>query len=749
MNILEHIPTITNTIKELKTPLKEVEFSIINNQLFEKPFKHDLPVFDSQLFIDLNAESSFKINVFNSSDDFDEQENTILSKDHFYKSLISKKAIIEYIIEGSLKGNAETSASKYFSLEASGQQGLAINWCKVHENEKTTVETIANEISNLKEIFSECTKEAFWNSFDIHEGVGFALDGEFKGALKIDIVEVLSSILAPVFALTSTGKTLPFDAGASSEIGFSFSKKDNFQCFIHKHKEDRFHISINKQKKTSKGIGLSASIGVSLNTDAIEKVYQFIDTYIEKYLGGTIESAKEKVNENLGSNDVIEILQKIDFQEIPTVENIIDFLDDYQEKIDSAKEKVLLLLKLKLELGLEYSYRKSVSESSMLDAFVTTEILSKHITSILKLDISPVLEEDKIEINRFLSGKGLEINNTLSIGLKLGNWSVGRTVEHNEQFIDIKHGTDDIQREVIYGLEKSIFADLAGHREANFKLVLDVETPTPKSNLNYNNLNYSLSLQNTFIDEKVRGNNKEIDGIERLLFIAVVWGIIEEEEYQETLNAIINKIDGTEYYKIETLFHVPPSVMGDLFTVLGKNVSPEDFSQSLAVAVLPNDKVEKSKYMDNRKNFYAPLLLKKMELQSVQPLLNTSYYKKDNKTWTRKDRFIKANTIEKTFFDYYHAIISSFKGLYVDFEKNTPIPNELEGSQLDRAFDRVKQVFDKANSGKKNGYEQRWFGHLLYSCVEKHLPEKADQIEKSFVIKYKKDGEEEQTIIVG
>ncbi|KXX69859.1 hypothetical protein [Flammeovirga sp. SJP92] len=745
MNVLSHLPKLTNTLQSLTTPLSDVDFEVVNNQIFDTPYKKNLPVFDDNLFIDLSANSSFKINVFNSSDDFEDNENVILNENHPYKKLISNHAIIEYLIEGHLKGNANSSASKYFSLEAEGKQDITINWCRVHPNHKSTVETIANEVHSLKEIFTECKNSNFWNSFDEHEGVGFSLNGEFKGALSIDLVEVLSSILAPVFALTSCGQSNAFNVGASSEIGFSFSKKDAFNCFIKK-TDDRFHITLNKQKKSSKGIGLSASVGISLAPKAIEQIESIIDDYIIDYLGDSIEKVKEKIQNNAEDIYVQAILQKIDIPALTPIEEIVDFLNDYEEKVQKAKEKVMLLLKMKLELGLEYSYRKSVMESSMLDAYVSSDILTKHISSLLKLDISDLIQEKSIEVNRYMSGKGLEISKSLSVGVKLGNWSVGRKVSHNETFIDLKHGRDVIEREVAYGLEKSISSDLSGNRNASFNLVLDIETPTPKENLSYDDLDYSLTLQNTFEDERVQ--DKDQKGIQRYLFSSVIWGIIEEEEYQLIIDVIWNEINASSYYKIETVFHVPPIVLKDLLLALGQKVTIEDFSKSLAVAVLPTKKVEKSNYSDNRKAFYGPLLSNMVQKQSIDSLLNSPYYKKENRTWRNKDRFINRYNPD-SFFDRYKATLLSFKILNTYFDQNVPLPEDLVNSPLDQVFDRMKEVFTKTSSGKRrnNGFEERWFGHLLYSTAEQHLPDKAELIERSMVIKYENGGIEHSIII--
>ncbi|MBR8537650.1 hypothetical protein KDU71_18920 [Carboxylicivirga sediminis] len=766
-------PLIPKAAKVGLMPLDEAELQLLKNAEISKNGSFDVPLLNNAV-LDFETSAAANIWVYNNTDDLrnDDLDGFYLSDDDC-KKVMKEQAVVRYSIGAKLRAKAGGSIKEILGFEIGANRELDVSMYRLHDLSTKTSEAVYQDLLDFKSLLNDSAKAEFWDGFLPNEACSYALKGQVSGKIDVDVVQLLSTVLAPVFTLTKSGTQLPVSIDPSISVSFSFKREDNFECLVRKVEDKVFALKLGKAKSSSKELGINAGVSIESLDVEKEKIIQIIDKYYENYLGkptGELDELIAQTDDYLSDETIATIIEKIDFVG-DTYEELKAHYNEYKDKIADVKEKVIALLSAKVEIGLEYEYRKTMTTGVLLEATVQQDFLMANFGDVVKLKVASLLvhhrdaDDAPFKVNNYFSEKGLEFSRRFALGLSIGNWTLSSYTQKELEVEEKEIGVNGKKAISISSLKEKgafVFAE-----QSKIAISLDAETKHPAQELHYDDLDYTLTLIAGKEDGKIKGRIKErknkkkgdVKDLNAFIQLAVVWGALADLSHtdsQKRLSELWNKIKHCDDVEYECKLHVPSEVFVCLANAMRSSMGYEILARSMAASVYEN-KNEDSARMASREDFYYQPILDFYNTRSTNNLFAHNKYRRSYKKWRNfETNRLSLNPVNRPSYfggipfdeslKSYQELLKAFNNFDEKISKSKALKIDVDHarkSEIAKLFGFIESVVND-----KRGFNQKWFGYMILELIEMHYPDKADAISCTFTIQTT-TGNKDEALVFG
>lgn len=754
MNLLQLLP---DNLPFQNTALKEAPLIVYDKLKLDKSTNLKLPALGNHIFFQLDQEACFSLKVLNQAEDLKEAFLPDYFEENEASTFFKEQSLLSYNLQGKLQSEGNLEAGDLGGLNIVAGQTAEISKISPHPNNISINEALVEDLKNFADLLTQKNQVALPDSLKPNEALNYALTGNLSFEISVNLLKVLSVAFAPVFSLTP-GPKVPLAIDSSLQIGFKAIKKDSFRLQIVKRTDHRFKLSLQKEKLKDNTFSISAGVGISLREKDTELVTQIIDEYFEGYLGkplNEIEGILNKAEQIREDSFLVQLADKIAFNGTG-VEQLKEQFKTYKNKISETREKVLQTITNTVQAGIDYKYRKVASQNILLEASLTGDFLIKHLSNILKLNIGELITDARnntqgIEVQNYLLEKNLTIEDQISYGISLGNMALKSASKQIYVYDEKMTGLEnerEIQVSFLDERKITIFGE-----EAIVRASLDAETPTPGSNLTYNEIDCSFTLTTEKKDRKIRPWDKK--DLQRFLQTALIWNVIDETELDTFFDTTWENLLRNRDVNYECKIHIPHSIFRQTIESLAKHASIEAISEAIAASILPNNSDKRSMLISARKEFYTPLILNAFQEKEIQTTLDQPIFTQkyphwrqyeitqiDNRDFSGTDSFM--GIANNRTFKHFQKLISAINLLNHQFQNNKIIDAKLEKSVLKFFFEAFHAIVKDPS-----GFAQRWMGYYLLTSIAKEYPEVTTSVVNTLTIHYPGQNNKKTALLIG
>ncbi len=754
MNLLNLLPS---NMSFIDTPLKEAPYIVYDKIKFADTTEVSLPVINENLFLQLEQKAGLTVCVINEEKDLDEELKIAYPNLKEFNEILKDDALVKYSVSGKIQSDGNLQVSDILGFEIGANRSVELSQVTRHNKEINFSDALITDLPDFKHLLSQSRDANSLNSLRPHEVLTYSLTGDLNLDISVNILKLLSVAFAPVFSLTN-GPKVPLKLDASMGIRFNAVRKDSFSFLVTKRNDEKFRISIKKNHLKDKNISISGNLSISLlDTDA-KVLTGIIDDYFETYLGkptAEIERILEQAEEIRQDSFLIILAEKIAFGG-QAIGEFRKHFDAYKVKIADARQEVLNIASENIKAGMEYEYRKVQSDGVLLEAVLSKEILTEELSKLVRLNTKNLIakarnKEPGLEIERYLTEKSLIFEERFSFGISLGNWALRSASQQIYQY-DEKHTGLQSRRAVkLAFLDEKVVTNFG--EEATVRASLDVETPNPQTRLQYNELEYALTLSSKKTDQRIHIWDKK--DLYRFLQTALTWNIFKEEELGNFFESIWNHLLKNKNVEYECKLHIPATIFPQTIKALSLNASMEAIADAMAGSILPNNADDRSLLISARKEFYSPLIADGFQGKEIMKTFEQPLYTEKYRKWRnfeiaqiRNQNHSGTNSFmgiaNNRTFRHFQKIVSGINLMNDHIQNQHTLEEELDDSVLKFFFDAFHSIVKD-----KSGYSQRWLGHFIVQSIAKENPETIDSVVNTLTIIYPEENDKKEALLIG
>jgi hypothetical protein len=755
MNLLNLLPA---DMSFSNSPLKDAPLLVYDKLKFASATEVSIPVIDKNLFLQLEQKAGFTVCVINNEKDLNEELKTAYLNHEELNEFLKDHALISYSLYGKIQSNGNLQVSDVLGFEIGANRSVELSQITTHNKEITVNEALLTDLKDYKNLLTHSADSGFWDTLKPHDSLTCSLVGDLDFEFSVNILKLLSVAFAPVFSLTSRGPKVPLKIDSSLGIRFKAIKNDSFSLLIAKRNDNSFKLSLKKNRLKNKNINITGGLSISLLDADAQTLTGIINGYFEKYLGKPvteIERILEQAEEIRQDSFLIRLAEKIAFNG-NGIEELREQFDTYKSKISDTQQQVLNIVSDTIKAGIEYEYRKVQSDGVLLEALLSKDVLTSEIQNLVKLNVSNLIAKARnngpgIDLESYLTEKSLTIEERFSFGISLGNWALKSASQQIYQNDEKNIGLLSRRAVKLAFLDEKEVTNFG--EESTIQASLDAETPNPATILNYNDLEYALTLILKKTDQRIHVWDKR--DLHRFLQTALTWDIFKEEELGDFFESIWDNLLKNKNVEYECKLHIPETVFPQTIKALSNNATMEAITEAMAGSILPNNADDRSLLISARKEFYSPLISDAFQGKDIMKTFKKPLYTEKYKTWrnfeitqirnqdlSATDSFM--GIANNRTFRHFQKLVSGINLLNENIQKQKTLEENLEGSALKFFFDTFH-----ATVKDHSGFAQRWLGHFIMQSIAKESPETLESIVNTLTIIYPDENNKKEALLIG
>ncbi len=544
----------------------------------------------------IGANAGFKIALFNEADDKD--PDGIIGGEKPLIPFDPANAWLKYSVDLGLKGGASGNlASSGFEFDLEGEKTLGIDSYRVHKPADPLNKSVIADLSSFRTVFEK-------NDFakmDVNEAMTFHVNGKLQGGLVLKWSDIFSRGISLLTSAVSSVSSVEIKIESALKAAISFNLKDDFRLVIVKIDDQKFRLSLKRNKSQTLGASLGASVEVSFADPAS----------LEKIVDGIMESltglAKEELNKLLQN-------PKIDQDKLKKVLDLLQLTgipdklkEKYDEYVALVRAKVTSIAEIHAKLSLSYAYSRLSEEEEFFKAVFPLQALEDSHAALLKFKLDSLLKgiQDKslkdVVIEDYFGEKSIEQNQKWGLALGIGKWSFGGT-ESIRSKINIIKNLDRHQQVSFTGMRlnesnpgngKEIWSVDFNADMARFSAI---EVPDASE------FNYGIHLSWQRQLKKLKNKDK----LSSLLDLAVLWKSMKEDEFEGKVNDLYDILKDKNDISFDFNLQSGPGTFRKLIPYMAQRNNAV-MAEAMGAAMPYDERFRDRKYISKRKILYGAL----------------------------------------------------------------------------------------------------------------------------------------------
>ncbi len=599
MNILHHINAeeIDRLLSNKTFKDKDLPLPLIKKASLDTPF-----AFGENEILPIKALSNFQIRLFDLAD-----SKTILPNDANVRNLLIPKqgeAWLAYSSESKLDiDNPEIISQLGINFDV--DKKIIFNSYKVHSDSQTLPQAIFQDLKGFVVIFS---KNQVLTNLQVNEAVSMQVAGKFKTSATVRWADIFAGGLNELGKLLGSNESIKIQLGAKAEADFNIEVKDDFSLVICKIADNQYRISLKKAVSQNISAKASLSIGVSLQNPAqltrvlapmIEGIFDLPENKLkeiaekikaDQWLDEAERQAVGMIIRRLG------LSQGVDIKQIP-------------QKIEETEKRVLELVKniaqTKVQLGFSFEYQRLKSEEAFLQAVVSQSILEQNHQHILFFRISNLLSnlinKEEASIEKYLHETHYQKRVSWGLGLDFGRWGALAGKDNKSVEWSVRQNVQQKQQVSFVGTR--IYKAIEWKNKINWGVSFTAQMP----NFSFESIakahEFQYSLQVIWEQIESETNREELL---QLIDLAVLWGIISQEEFDKYALELENALGNTQNISYAFQIQVPHEAFVLLLPILSRKINGL-IGKALGAGMNFLSYFDSRKVVEKRAELYAPL----------------------------------------------------------------------------------------------------------------------------------------------
>ena len=459
-----------------------------------------------------------------------------------------------------------------------------------HTKNELVRDALLEDIKNLPFAF----KLADVEKLEIGEALAIVSHGKLLFSLGFETTDFLASGLNGITEFITLGEDIVLDIDVGAKIGVQFSVSGDYELIFTKISKSNFSLAI---KMTAiNQASTNAKLGISIGLQNPEFISDYLQKQIDKLLKAvtnmeaddlkTIEqNLKDAPKEDLSSLNLTESEQK----NIQTLSNRLN-LDENEQTVSglqkrieeirtSITKKVEEWATTKIEAGFAYEYSRIASNSTLLKAHLTKEILEKFHKDLILFNPNPLIEQainepdtNKLSIKEYLNEQHIKKLTAWGISMGIGKYKVGskssKEIETTEQFKLVNN--EKIKKVALKAIKKYEEQGDLGGFGTDYWVAFNANMEEFKEEPTMGDFDFGLAF---FLDHREGVlKNSEKEKFRSIMDMAVLWNIIAEKDLEnrsQELWELLNTKNGAK----DIVFSFRLNFTADAFELLRPDLS--------------------------------------------------------------------------------------------------------------------------------------------------------------------------------
>ncbi|MBL6448508.1 hypothetical protein JMN32_19515 [Fulvivirga sp. 29W222] len=756
MNIKDLIP------KLLKDDDKKVCDKTLSTELIsEGGASPSLSLPGENFLFSAKVEGAFSVNLFNDTNDHS-VESKIFEHWPEAKSLYTNQALLGYSLEGRVKANASAENLGKFELGINAEQSFKAKSFRIHDCDTTVKDAFTGDVTSFKFIF----KKDDVTSLKVNEAMAFEAAGKLSLNAGIKVTDVYSGTASMVSGLLNLSGQVDLKLDASASVDFKIEIEDDFSVVIIRQAEDKFKVCINKIIKRTKELKAKAGIEAALGDndklkDLVNKFFEGVDEELFKYINEKIDTT------GLKEEDLEKVLKAASLLKLTDISSVDDFREQYEQKKEKVKEKLLEVITNKVAVGISYEYSNIKTNESVFSGVFSKNAMNQFHGDIVKLKVGDLIDAyqkdpSSYNLTSYLQRKTTEITSSFGLNVAFGNFKLTSSIQREfKEVTEKKFLTDGgFAFKVDAYNRKSTRSYKHGKNSDVYILNMDASMPVfvaKEEDLTVEKFDFAFGL--SFDMKENKTSDKELRDI---VDWAVTWDIVPQEKSAEVINKIKTEVlnKGASEVTYHCFLKVPQGEFEELIPYFKPSLQtliPGALAASMLqvdYADIPDFRVRNN--IELRRKHYTAFwanYLNSYALNQADVML--SLVKKDLSEYFDTQNFPELSLYESGLGNY-EAYNTSRTTEILNFNDVGIMVNRLTGfyDDLSKAINtRVhyeKKIFTKSIKGIDKtkflkDFNLRFMGRLILD-MNQQLADPIE-IEKGFNITYKEGGKEKTLVI--
>lgn len=731
MNLLQHINAeeIDRLLSSKTFKDKDLPLPLLKKASLDTPLS-----FGENRILPIKALSNFQVRLFDLADN-----KTIQPSDANVRNLLAPKqgeAWLAYSSESHLDINNPQLISQ-LGINFDVDKKIIFNSYKVHTDSQTLPQAIFQDLKDFVVIFS---KSQVLNNLQINEAVSMQVAGKFKTSATVRWADIFAGSLNQLGKLLGNNESIKVQLGAKAEADFSIEVKDDFNLVICKIADNQYRISLKKAVAQNISAKADLNIGVSLQNSA--QVMRMLAPMIE----GIFDLPENKLKE---IGEKIKADQWLDEAERQAVGVIIRRLGLSQgvdikqipQKIEETEKSVLELVKniaqTKVQLGFSFEYQRLKSEDAFLQAVVSQSILEQNHQNILLFKINDLLtnliDKEGAKIEKYLHETRYQKRVAWGLGLDFGRWGALAGKDNKSVEWSVRQNAQLKQQVSFVGTR--IYKATEWKNKVNWGVSFTAQMP----NFSFENIakahEFQYGLQ--IIWEQTE-NETEKEELLQIIDLAVLWGIIAENEFDKYTLELENTLGNTKNISYAFQIQVPNEAFVMLLPVLSRKINGL-IGKALGAGMNFLNYFDSRKVVEKRAELYAPLwatYLSKYEENINWASLAQTHLKSQHKDLANYEGSYQRNSAGG--YNYFQGLIQLNPNTATQVESFVAGANLLAkgiGSELPYE-EVIQKSFEQMQAFWTQSHHIRSFGYYLLDIAKNPNIDVFHQINRTLTIQY-------------
>lgn len=544
MNLLQHInfDEIDQVLKNKSLADKDLPLPIFRQASFDKGI-----TLGEDTTLPLKAFTNFQIRHFELNQPALQQ----LPSDAVVKKLLSppqNQSWIAYTSENKIDVN-NPSALKNIGITFDFDKSLIFNTYKLHQNTTSVSQALLKDAQSFVMLIS---KQQVLENLEIGEAVSMQVCGKLEIDASVSFSDVFNGNLGNLLNLLAPNQSLSLQMNAGVTADFAVSVKDEFSLVIVKIKEDSFRVSLKKAVNQSLNMSLEAGIEARLQnpamlTKAITPMIEGIFNLPEEKLN----QLQEKINlkEILGEGEQKLITMLINRLGLSQGIDVAQLPSQIEAKKKSILAKVIAIAETRVKASFSFEYQLIKTEDAFLQAVFTKQALSDNYTNLVLFRLPDLLTNiaanPSVNVENYLNETSIKKKVAWGFGLDFGKW--GRLASKDTESSAWTIRENIAQKKQVSFVGTRLYESKIIKNGEKWGVTFNASMPEYSATPIPQTQEFQYKLQ--VLLEQVE-NKSNAEEIEQMVDLAVLWGIVNEEEtekYVQDLKSKLGTARGTTY----------------------------------------------------------------------------------------------------------------------------------------------------------------------------------------------------------
>ncbi|MEE8522328.1 MAG: hypothetical protein V3T72_00220, partial [Thermoanaerobaculia bacterium] len=306
---------------------------------------------------------------------------------------------LRYRVEGSLAADLDLPS---IGLEIDAGKTLVFADYRRHQPSELLRDTIPGDLSGPRFALRRGDVLRLADG----EALALAVRGRLAGQVTLSWQDVFTSGLNRLADVMGAGRALAIRVELGASVSGRVEVADDFRVVFSRH-GDRFRVAVRKLRSRSRELDLALSAGVQF--DNPEAVREILEHLLQQRLGEEIGKVRKLLaKDSASSTGEQNLLERLEDQlEAAGLERVREAFEKLEKKTEAA---IAAIAEAKLVAGFTYQYRRTATDSTLLEAMLDADHLEELHHQLVRADLTGVLDrvlhrDPGIEVRRFLGAR--------------------------------------------------------------------------------------------------------------------------------------------------------------------------------------------------------------------------------------------------------------------------------------------------------------------------------------------------------